>query len=159
MHDERMYPPHITITAHSQTHQWATITLAVTGMKIKETEDCTETLFQIPEQFGSLTTRVPKVVAVADEPLLQMKPHFNILYTTLCKSVAPQWGHFGGYLGVEPFIIDRIKENDKDVYACFRELIKEWLRQINPPATKSKIIQVLRELKFNAEADKLEEIL
>ncbi len=89
-----------------------------------------------------------------------MTPHFNILYPTLCKSVSTKWEDFGIYLGVDPYAQERIKrENEKDLHAAFRETLKEWLKQINPRPTKSKIIEVLRELSFHAEADKLEKKL
>ncbi len=150
LHDSMLYPPHTTIQAHCRNNQSGTIILKVKGARNRHT-------LRVSKQFGSLPAHVhvPEV-AVADEPL-QLDPHLSILYTILCKSVAPQWEHVGIFLGVKLPTIDRIRrENDKDVYACFRELIKAWLRQINPPATKSKILHVLREVELNEEADKLQ---
>ena len=146
-HDMKLYPPHTSIMAHSEKNQWATVTIMVKGIQNKQN---TEIPFRISKQFGSLATSAPKV-----DSILQMKPHFNILYTTLCKSAAPKWEHIGSFLGVDPLDMDCIGiEKTGDLLACFREMIKVWLRQ-DPPPTKSKLLSVLRELEYNDEANKL----
>ena len=89
-----------------------------------------------------------------------MEPHFNIIYTTLSKSVSTQWEDVSSYLGVDTATVERIgKERSGDMKACFREMLKAWLRGINPPPTKAKILEVLRELDFNEEAGRLEQRL
>ena len=45
MHKEKMYPPYISILAHSKMREYATITLAVKGMS-------EEICFRVSKQFG-----------------------------------------------------------------------------------------------------------
>ena len=157
MHDEKMYPPYTSLLVHSTKNQRASVIL-----KVKGTRNRTDYTFKVSKQFGSsspspLSSPTTSVTSTASEELTE-KLHFNTLYTTLCNSVASKWEHVGSFLEVKPNAIERIeREKNGDVNACFREMIKEWLKQINPPPTKSKILQVLRDLEFNEEANRLEE--
>lgn len=61
---------------------------------------------------------------------------------------------------MDPHEVERIRrERDRDLYACFREMLMVWLKQIDPLPTKTKILRVLRELNFNDEADKLAQLI
>ena len=153
-HEKNIYPPRLTIIAHSHTAQWATICIDIKGLKRKHGKE--DISFEIPKQFGSQVCSIASLDA-ADGERLQLQHHFNTLYTTLYKSLASNWVDFGIHLDINPLTIDRFKkENDKDVRACFREVLIEWLKQIKPPPTKSKILQVLTDLGFSEEAQQLE---
>ena len=149
MHEERMYPPKTSLIVHSQRNQRAAVTLKVNGMKSRP-----DFSFTISKQFGSNT--IPLPVSTDDNRLKESD--FNVLNGTLCNAVAAQWDDFGSYLGVDQSYMDNVKRENDKVYACFREVIKRWLRQIDPPPTKSKILQVLKLLQFNQEADQLEKL-
>lgn len=161
MHDSKMYPPYTSLLAHSTKNQRATVIL-----KIKGTTNPTDYTFRISKQFISsdqdipnIPASIPAVSSISTEKLNEVV-HFNVLYTTLCQSVAHQWKHVSAFLGVNPNAVERIqRENNGDTQDCFREMLKEWLKQSNPLPTKSKILKELRELKYNEEADRLEQEL
>lgn len=98
--------------------------------------------------------------STSNDVLLKMKPHFNILYQTLSESARSQWEHIGPFLNLDPVEMDVIKtETNSNMYLCLNRMLKFWLKQDEPLPTKSKIIEVLRHLKFNEEADRLEKEL
>ena len=86
------------------------------------------------------------------------KPHFVILYRGLL-SVAPQWRTIGLLLDLDRRDLNIIKSDADNIHSCLEGMLSLWLKQIDPPPSKSKIITVLRELKFNEEAQRLEEQL
>ena len=155
----KVYPPHITLTAHSPTQQRATFCIHVKGMKTEDEQAEADVSFDVSKQFGSLAPFPPPKSTTTVENL-RMKPHFYVIYTTLCIPLSPKWEDIAIHLGVDPYSLEAIAaKNDKDVRACFKEMIKVWLRQIEPPPTKEKILQVLRHLHFNEQADELEQEL
>ncbi len=158
MHDEKMYPPHAVLIAHSRINQRADITLMVHGMKNRLNYS-----FSISKQFGLYGQQASidrsSSFDVSPGEILHEDTHFGTLNDTLCKTVASKWDDFGSHLGIDQYYLDDIKRENDKVHACFREVLKKWLRQINPPPTKSKILQVLRHLDCNEQANNLEKRL
>ena len=89
-----------------------------------------------------------------------MRPHFNILYRILLKSTAPiEWHDIGIFLDMDKKQLDDIQAQKKENKECLKAMLTLWLERIDPFPTKSKIIEVLKELDFNVEAKELQEKL
>lgn len=100
MHDERQYPPNLSIMARSDTKQFATITMEVNGMKIEGQPDTIS--LKIPVRFDSFESPTPSEAATATTEVLEMASHFNILFTTLHKRVSLKWEDIASYLDIDP---------------------------------------------------------
>ena len=91
---------------------------------------------------------------------LQHKPHFAILYRTLVKSTAlKEWQDIGIFLGLELYQLEVIESEQKDLKSCLKAMLSLWFKGVDPLPTKSKIIEVLKDLNLNQEAKKLQEEL
>ena len=82
--------------------------------------------------------------------------NFNLLYKTL-YSAAVKWEDIGLFLELDANDLDIIDSDKNDSHAKLKEMLKLWLKQVEPPPTKSKMVEVLKDLKFTQEAKKLEE--
>ena len=154
LHDERRYPPNLSIMAHSDVKQTAIVNIEVRGIKITGSPNVLS--LKIPVNFDGLigSSALPEA-AVAE--VLGMASHFNILFTTLHKRVSFRWEDIASYLDVDPAIVELINnERGNDVNSCFREMLKEWLQQTHSPPYKSKLLQALRDLNFAEEANQLD---
>ena len=89
---------------------------------------------------------------------LKLKSHLNVLYQEL-YSVAPRWRDIGLFLNLDQNELDLIVADEGGVSTRLERMLSLWLKQIDPFPTKSKIIGVLRRLKLNDEAERLEKIL
>ena len=95
-----------------------------------------------------------------DDVHLQHRPHFLILYRTLVKSTAQkEWQDIGLFLGLELYQLEVIESEQKDLKSCLKAMLSLWLNGVDPLPTKSKIIEVLKDLDLNQEAEKLQEEL
>ena len=98
--------------------------------------------------------------ASCDHVPLQHKPHFPILYRTLVKSTAQkEWQDIGIFLGLELYQLQVIESEQKDLKSCLKAMLSLWLNGVDPLPTKAKIIEVLKDLDLNKEAEKLQEEL
>ena len=60
----------------------------------------------------------------------KLKDIFKELYT-----VAASWKSIGTLLGIPGHILDNIKSSEERVDERLREMLSEWLKQIDPPPT------------------------
>ena len=95
---------------------------------------------------------------------LQMKPHFDILYSTISKFAATQPGwmlSFSLTLDIDMFRREHIASNNsRDIAAELMALLKEWLTEpTDPPPTKFKILKTLRKVMAYEAADELDKKL
>ena len=88
---------------------------------------------------------------------LKLKPHLNILYKEL-YSVAPRWRDIGLFLDLDLNELDLVADEGGVSTRNLERMLSLWLMQIDPFPTKSKIIGVLRRLKLNDEAERLEKM-
>ena len=109
-----------------------------------------ETTGQVLSPTAAMAMGLP-----ASDVHLKSKPHLAILYEELL-SVASQWQDIGTLLGLDPDDCSTIKSDEGDVRSCLRGMLTFWLKQIDPPPTKSKIITVLKKLNLNEKAQGLD---
>ena len=153
-HDSKMYPPYTSLLMCSKKNQRATVNLKIEGIK-----DPLRHVFKISKQFTTVSSSSAPRISTRSSVRLDEERDFNTLYTTLCQPLASQWEHIGSHLGVSPSTIQRISRDSHGALPCFREMLLAWLRQINPPPTTLKIIQVLLDLGFHEKAHQLEAML
>lgn len=75
-------------------------------------------------------------------------PRFTTVLSELSNRahVAAKWEDIGSFLQLDPGLLDIIrKDNPNDCRACFREMLKEWMKQVDPPPTWSAIITAVRD--------------
>ena len=66
--------------------------------------------------------------------ILGGKPKLKDIFKELFP-VATYWKTIGTLLGIPGHILDKIKSNEERVDECLREMLSEWLKQIDPPPT------------------------
>ena len=81
--------------------------------------------------------------------------NFNTLYQTL-YSAAPKWKDIGIFLGLDQSELELIKTDENDSHSRLEKMLTLWLTQIDPPPTKSKMVEVLKKLNFTQESAKLD---
>lgn len=81
--------------------------------------------------------------------------NFNTLYKIL-YSAAPKWKDIGIFLELDPNELEIIKTNESDAHSRLQEMLMLWLKQIDPLPTKSKMVEVLKDLNYTQESAKLE---
>ena len=100
--------------------------------------------------YHSLTTPQPQA---HPEP-----PRLAILLNELTNRVAAKWEAIGISLQLDSGLLDIIKEdNPNDCRACLREMLKEWMKQVNPPPSWSAIIKAVKDAGYSFLARKLRE--
>ena len=70
-----------------------------------------------------------------------------------------KWYDIGLGLRVSPIALDVIKDNNsRDCNACFREMLKEWLKTSQPTPSWTQLVKVLRSRMVGCEelADRLQ---
>ena len=81
---------------------------------------------------------------------------FTVLLRELSRKVSSIWEDIGLFLEIDSDLLDTIKEDhhyqSKD---CFKEMIKLWLKQVDPPPTWSAIIEAIRVLGHESLAENL----
>ena len=80
--------------------------------------------------------------------LLIREPFFN--------EVSDDWEDIGLLLELQQGALDEIRNNSSGrAKKCFREMIKLWLRQRDPPPSWSAIIDAIKELDYESFAQEL----
>ena len=71
-------------------------------------------------------------------------PTYTAVLRELSSKVSHKWEEIGPCLGLKEGQLSIIKkDNPNDCQSCFREMIKLWFQQLNPPPSWSYIIRVL----------------
>ena len=65
----------------------------------------------------------------------------------------------GVFLKLDSDQLEVIELEQKDLNSCLRKMLSLWLNGVDPLPTKSKIIEVLKFLNMNHEAEKLQKEL
>lgn len=105
----------------------------------------TATIFQ-----NSLTT--PEVRPYPEPP------RFTTLMNELINRVAAKWEEIGFSLRLESGLLEIIKkDNPSDCRACLREMLKEWMKQVDPPPSWSAIIKAVKDCGYRPLARTLKE--
>ena len=72
------------------------------------------------------------------------KPGLSTLLRELIKKVDSKWENMGILLEIEPHRLESIKtEEHHNTQNCLREMLKIWLKMINPPPSWSAITNAL----------------
>ena len=59
--------------------------------------------------------------------------------------VAAKWENIGIFVGIKPDKLDNIKkENSSSQPDCLREMLKIWVKQVDPPPTLSNMASALQ---------------
>ena len=80
----------------------------------------------------------------------------GLLLKELSSKVSPDWEDIGLYLELKPDLLYRIKsDNPQASKKCFREMIKAWFKQVDPPPSWSAIIEAIEILEYESLGDEL----
>ena len=74
---------------------------------------------------------------------LRVTPTFNTLLKELSSKVSHDWEDIGVLLNLEQGELSAIKSDHQQSKKCFREMLKLWLKQVNPPPMWSTMIEAL----------------
>lgn len=87
--------------------------------------------------------------------LYPVKPTLQDLLKEL-YSIASEWENIGVFLGIDSSMLDIIKatENSKS-QSCLREMLKVWIKRVNPPCSWSAIAEAVEFLGDEHLADQL----
>lgn len=92
----------------------------------------------------SLTTS-PPVATAYPKP-----PRFTILVHELTNRVSAKWEELGISLRLESGLLEIIKkDNPNDCRACLRVMLKEWMKQVDPPPSWSAIIEAVKDCGYS----------
>ena len=98
----------------------------------------------------------PRTVPQAKEHL--EPPRLTTLVNELFNRVSAKWEEIGNSLQLESGLLEIIKEdNPKNCRACLREMLKEWLKQIDPPPSWVAIIEAVKDAGYKPLARTLRE--
>ena len=101
----------------------------------------------------------PKRARIADDessqPEVTSPPNFTTLLIELLNKVSADWEDIGLILKLEQGDLSAIKTDHQDSKKCFREMLKLWLKQINPPPSWSAIINAIKVLEHKPLAEEL----
>ena len=85
-------------------------------------------------------------------------PQFTTLLNELTNRVSAKWEEIGISLRLESGLLEIIKEdNPKNCRACLRDVLKEWLKQIDPPPSWETIIKAVKDAGYRPLARTLRE--
>lgn len=83
-------------------------------------------------------------------------PELKDLFTEL-YSKANKWEDIGIMLKIEDSILSRIKiDHNNDCTGCLREMLRAWLKSVDPQPSWSSVIECLRCVEENPLAEKLQ---
>lgn len=86
-------------------------------------------------------------------------PEFVILLRELSDVVSARWEDIGIQLHLSPGILEIIKkDNPGDCRVCLREMLKEWMKQVEPPPSWPAIITAIKNCGYRQLAFKLKRI-
>ena len=73
-------------------------------------------------------------------------PRLTTLLNKLTNQVSAKWEEIGTSLRLESGLLEIIKkDNPSDCRACLRVMLKEWLKQIDPPPSWVAIIEAVKD--------------
>ena len=82
---------------------------------------------------------------------LDLKTVLNALHKAKAR-----WYDIGIQMEVEEHVLDAIKSEFETPAACLRELVKTWLKRVNPqPASWEELVQALRSPSLREDYEKL----
>ncbi len=77
-------------------------------------------------------------------------PRFTTLLNELTNRVAAKWEEIGISLQIESGLLEIIKkDNPSDCRMCLREMLKEWMKQVDPPPSWLAIIKAVKDCGYN----------
>ena len=86
-------------------------------------------------------------------------PEFVVLLRELSDEVSPKWEDIGLQLQLRPGLLEIIKkDNPLDCRACLKEMLKEWMKQVEPPPSWPAIITAIKTCGYRSLARKLKRI-
>lgn len=86
-------------------------------------------------------------------------PEFVVLLRELSDVVSAKWEDIGLRLRLSPDILEIIKkDNPSDCRVCLREMLKEWMKQVEPPPSWPGIITAIKNCGYRSLAQKLKRI-
>ena len=71
----------------------------------------------------------------------KLKDVFNELL-----DLASHWKTIGTLLGLESRLLDKIKSDEEGAHDRLREMLSEWLKQVDPPPTWKDIIDAVQKI-------------
>ena len=80
---------------------------------------------------------------------------FSALLKELLSKVSADWEDIGLALELKEGQLSAIKSDHRDSNKCFREMLKLWLKQVEPPPTWSAIIDAIDILEYESLAEEL----
>ena len=75
-------------------------------------------------------------------PILGEKSRLKDIFKELLP-IATDWKTIGTLLGIPVHILDKVKSNEERVNDRLREMLSEWLKQIDPPPTWTVLIEAV----------------
>ena len=84
-------------------------------------------------------------------------PTFVTLLRELLSEVSADWEDIGLCLGLKQGDLGAIKSDNQEAKKCLREMLKLWLKQVNPLPTWSAITEALNLLEHQSLAERLRE--
>ena len=90
---------------------------------------------------------------------LEESPKLTKLIKELSTKVSAKWEDIGPFLDIEEDTLEVIKQDyPRDTRRCFREMLKHWLKQVDPPPTWAAIIDAIDSLGYKSLAHHLSEM-
>ena len=85
-------------------------------------------------------------------------PQLVVLLRELTDEVSARWEDIGLYLDLKPGELEIIKkDNPRDSKACLREMLKLWMKQVEPGPSWSAIITAIKSCGYHSLARKLKQ--
>ena len=101
----------------------------------------------------------PKRARMADDESIQpdvtSPPKFSTLLRELSSKVSADWEDIGVALELEQGQLSAIRSDHQQSKKCFREMLKLWLKQVNPPPSWSAIIEAIELFEYELLAEEL----
>ena len=88
---------------------------------------------------------------------LATSPKITTLLKELSSKVSAEWEDIGLFLEIEEGRLSAIKSDHKQSRKCFQEMLKLWLKQVDPCPTWSAIIEAIELLEYESLAKELRE--
>ena len=85
-------------------------------------------------------------VSILSTNVTEIKPELRDVLKELYTKVADRWEDLGIFLGIESGKLDAINSENRQVQSCLREMLKVWLKSVDPPPSWQILIKALRDL-------------
>ena len=89
-------------------------------------------------KYSRMTDGGPRQPEVTSPP-----PMISVLLKELLNKVSADWENIGVMLNVKEGELRNIKSNYDESEQCFREMLRRWLNQVEPPPTWSAVIEAI----------------